>query len=171
MGSHRLSFCNALWVQSWLCTVMKHYEYTNQSHMPQPVCYMHTLALKIQTEKCFRLIRAYQWDTELLWPLKPCEGHCTTLFQGGPQANQNECIVLTMTSVMIWGSMSAKGDIYRWHHECLWMYHNTVWLQKGIFLGYSSLAEEEYPSMVAIHSTLPKSRKSFEKAWSLTWIQ
>ena len=27
----------------------------------------------------------------------------------------------------IWGCMSAKSAIYRWHHECLWVYQTTSW--------------------------------------------
>ena len=54
--------------------------------------------------------------------------------------------------------------MYRWHHECMWIYQNTV---------SRSLAQVEYSSMITIQSTLSKKKtQEFlkkEKAKTMTW--
>lgn len=56
-----------------------------------------------------------------------------------------------------WGV--GEDDIYRLHHECLWMF--KILAGKMTPIVSKSLAEEDYSSMIMIQSTSPKSRNSF----------
>ena len=63
-------------------------------------------------------------------------------------------------SVLIWGCVSAKDDLYGWIHEYLWIFQNT-----GLrdYSQSPSLAEEDYSCLITIQSTLPKSHKLKKK--------